>query len=194
MHKTANWLIAGAAVVALAGTAVYAKSAATPVHELTVQLPGGGVEHIRYTGDARPEIVMMPASAWMDPFAAPMMAAWPDPAFAELDRISWAMDQQMNAMVRHASELQAAAQDGLYNAAIGKAAPGSYSFTQISTWSGNGVCTRTVRWSEPARGGQPQMVSNVSGDCNGGMSAQSAPNVIQTKAQAAPRASHANRI
>jgi hypothetical protein len=52
-------LIAGIAAVALAGSATWA---ADNVHEMTVQLPDGGVEHITYTGNVAPKIVVQPNS------------------------------------------------------------------------------------------------------------------------------------
>lgn len=172
MHRTRNWLMAGAAVALIAGTAVIARAASPAFHELTVALPGGGVEHIRYSGDVRPEIVVLPRAAVADPLAAafaPPFDAWH--GFAQLQQISQALDAemaaQMRAMQAQTHALEAAAQSGRYDAAFGTLPPGAVEYTQISTFSGHGVCTRTTRLATPAGGGRPQFVSDVSGDCAG---------------------------
>lgn len=52
---------------------------------LAIQLPGGGVEQIRYTGDSSPTAIFAPA-----PMAEPDFVS--EAAFAALDRISAAAD------------------------------------------------------------------------------------------------------
>ena len=190
MTKSRIWLIAGTAALALASTTAIASAQA--VHELAVQLPGGGVEHICYTGDAKPVVVMLPA----DPFAASFAQSFgPSQAFAEMNQISAQMDRQMNAMLTQARAMQSAAQSGMLNASFGNLPRGAVQFTQISTWTGNGMCTRTVRTMQPQAGGQLQTVSSTSGDCGGSAPAAHAPasNVIQAKATATPHRAQATR-
>jgi hypothetical protein len=43
--------------------------------------------------------------------------------------------------------------------------PGTASYTMVSTWSGNGVCTQSVEITTPANGGKPRVVSHSSGNC-----------------------------
>ncbi|HTW34083.1 MAG TPA: hypothetical protein VMD53_05660 [Rhizomicrobium sp.] len=190
MTKSRTWLILGAAALALAGTTAVASAQA--VHEFAVQLPGGGVEHIRYTGDAKPVVVMLPANPFAAAFAPPF---WPSQAFAEMNQISAQMDRQMNAMLTQAGEMQAAAQSGVLNASFGNLPRGAVEYTQISTWNGNGMCTRTVRMTEPEGGGKLQTVSSTSGDCTGNAPAAhaAASGLIQAKATATPRHAQATR-
>ena len=190
MTKSRTWLIAGAAALALAGTTAIASAQA--VHEIAVQLPGGGVEHIRYTGDAKPVVVMLPADPFAAAFAQPF---WPMRSFAAFDQMQAQMDRQMNAMLTEARTMQAAAQSGVLNASFGNLPRGTVEYTQISTWTGNGMCTRTVRMMEPQGGGKLQTVSSTSGDCAGNAPAAHAPasNVIQAKATATPHRAQATR-
>lgn len=185
MTKSRTWLIAGAAALALAGTTAIANAQA--VHEIAVQLPGGGVEHIRYVGDAKPVVVMLPANPFAASFAQPF---WPSQAFAEMNQIQAQMDRQMNAMLTQARAMQSATQSGALNASFGNLPRGTVQYTQISTWTGNGMCTRTVRMTTPESGGKLQTVSSTSGDCASNTPAAHAPtpasDLIQTKATATP--------
>jgi hypothetical protein len=191
--KFRKWLIAGGAAVVLAGVAAAADAQA--VHEFTVQLPGGGVEHVHYMGDAKLVVVVLPA----DPFAAAFTQPfWPMRAFAAFDQMQAQMDRQMNAMLTEARSLQQAAQSATLNASFGNLPRGSVEYTQISTWTGNGMCTRTVRMMEPQGGGKLQTVSSTSGNCGSAAPSQAAPtaasNVIQAKATAAPHRVPATHI
>ena len=190
MTKSRTWLIAGAAALALAGTTAIASAQA--VHEIAVQLPGGGVEHIRYTGDAKPVVVMLPADPFAVSFAQPF---WPMRSFAAFDQMQAQMDHQMNAMLTEARAMQRAAQSGTLNASFGTLPRGAVAYTQISTWNGKNMCTRTVRMMEPQAGGRLQTVSSTSGDCAGNGPAVQTPasNVIQAKATATPHRSQATR-
>jgi len=183
MTKSRTWLIAGAAALALAGTTAIANAQA--VHEIAVQLPGGGVEHIRYVGDAKPVIVMLPADPFAASFAQPF---WP--SFAAFDQMQAQMDRQMNAMLTEARAMQQAAQSGMLDASFGNLPRGTVQYTQISISNGKNMCTRTVRTMQPEAGGQLQTVSSTSGDCGGNAPAAHAPtpasDVIQAKATAAP--------
>ena len=148
------------AVLMLAGTAAYAASNNEPVHEMTVRLPGGGVEHIEYTGNVAPRVIMRPG-----PIAAWPADFWVPPDFAALDRISAAMDRQMDEMLSNARAIMLAP-NGLSNAVVGKLGPGteSYSMTTIST--GNGFCSRSTE-TTIAADGKAHTVTNQSGNCGG---------------------------
>ena len=59
MRILRNVLLAGA-TIAVVGAVAYAADA-PKVHVLTIPLPGGGVEQIRYTGDVAPKVVFRQA-------------------------------------------------------------------------------------------------------------------------------------
>ena len=190
MSTSRKWLLAGAAAAALVGGAIAASAASPDTHVITLKLPGGGVEQITYTGNIKPRIEVLPNAAFVDPFAVdfmqPVMQFWSQPEMAELDRISARMDRQMDAMFAHARAMESAAQSGQLNAAFHNMGPGMIAYSQTTTWTGNGVCTQSVRMSEPANGGKPQYVSNTTGDC-GSAPAHAAPsNGIPAKATGVP--------
>lgn len=191
MTKSRTWLIAGAAALALAGTTAIASAQA--IHQMTVELPGGGVEHIRYSGDVKPVVVMLPADPFAVAFAQPF---WPSQAFAQMDQISAQMDRQMNAMLTEARAMQSAAQSGVLNASFGNLPRGTVEYTQVSISNGRNMCTRTVRMMKPEAGGQLQTVSSTSGDCGNAPQAAPSPtsNVIQAKATATPHHTQPTRI
>ena len=92
-------VLAGGAAILAAGVVTPAVAGDSQVHVLTVQLPGGGVEQIQYTGDVAPRVVLVPASR---------MVAVPDGGTSirsrTLERISALMDQQAAAMLRRGGE------------------------------------------------------------------------------------------
>jgi hypothetical protein len=102
-------------------------------------------------------------------------AAWPGSVFfdsgspfAEMERISAAMDRRMNQMLRNAEAMMALPDmNGVNDISLQNAPPGTSSYSVVSTISGSHVCTRSVRITSPADGGKPQMVSQSSGDCAG---------------------------
>jgi len=189
MTKTKKWLIAAGAAIGLAS--MTAVAAAQAVHEMTVALPGGGVEHVRYTGDAKPLIVVLPADPFAASFAQPF---WP--SFAAFDQMQAQMDREMNAMLTEASAMQRAAQSGTLNASFGNLPRGTVEYTQVSISNGRNMCTRTVRMMKPEAGGQLQTVSSTSGDCGNAPQAAPSPtsNVIQAKATATPHHTQPTRI
>ena len=100
MRTATKLLLAGAGIVAVAGAAVAASDRG---HVLNVALPDGSIAHIHYVGDVAPQVVMAPSA---DPLPVAFVAADP---FAMFDQISYAMDRQMDAMLRQASALSAIA-------------------------------------------------------------------------------------
>jgi len=161
MRTVRTVLLAGAAALGLAGLAL----AAGPVyHEMTIRLPGGGVEHIRYTGNLAPKVMLVSGPAM--PVAAGSgfwSVAYP---FAELDRVSAMMDRQLAAMMDQARAMQQLAPpSGLDQAVLKDAPPGTSSYSMITTMSGNGFCSRSVQITSSPDGGKPKVVSNTSGNC-----------------------------
>jgi hypothetical protein len=151
MRVSLRSMLAGTAAVLAVGVITPAMAGDGQVHVLTIQMPGGGVEQIEYTGDVAPQVVFVPTSRMV---VVPMMDLDP---FATLNRISAMMDRQAAAMLREVEGLQGGMLPGLPRGASG------YSF--VSTMSGSGVCTRSVRIIYNGGNAPPQMVSSSSGDC-----------------------------
>lgn len=168
------------ATAASLGLAALAGAAAAAViqnsHVLTVQLPDGGIAHIRYFGDTPPQVRVEPAQA-----LAP--AAWPgamiglfDPAFPALDRAMAQMDRQADLMFAQAQHLTSAT-------------PGATGYSYVSTVSSNGACTRSVEYRSIGKG-PPQVISKTSGDCGAPAKAASAA-TTSAAAQPAPHLTRA---
>jgi hypothetical protein len=178
-------LIASAAALAFTAATTAVASGPSDRHEITVRLPGGGIERIEYTGEA-PRIVVSPA-----PFAQARFAPadfWAP--FAGLEQISADMDRQMDALWKDQMAVFANAPK-LDDAKLTNLPPGTVSTTWVSTSFGNGFCSRVTQISEPASGGKPQVQSHETGDCGAGTgassSSQSAPNengIVQTALKA----------
>jgi hypothetical protein len=157
MNTLRKLLIAGAAVLSLGGVAGSALARAVETHVMTVQLPGGGVEQIRYSGDVAPEIVFGPAADvgfW----------GW-DAPFADLARISAEMDREMSGMFREIEAMPAVPVNGWSEAALANLPPGTQSYSYVSTFSGNGVCGRSVQVTSEGPGHKPQVVTRSFGNC-----------------------------
>lgn len=163
-------IIAGVAAAALAGTALAADEEGKT---MLVALPDGTVQHIRYEGDAAPRVLLVPARTPATMFEA---AFGPMSPFAEMERISAAIDAQAAAMMRQAAMTQAQlpAADGkgitLTNSAGQPVGVMHYSYVS-STTSADG-CTHTVRISSDGADQQPRMIRTSAGDCS---AAQAAP-------------------
>jgi len=150
-------LLCAAAIVA-AASVVPARADGAKTHIMTIQLPNGAVERIRYTGDVAPQVVPAPAPV---AFAMPgFMPASAMAEFAALQRMSDAMDAQEAVMLRQAAELPRLTQAGFANLPAG-----ATGYSMVSTFSSNGACTRTTQVTYRGDGLAPQTVSNVSGDC-----------------------------
>lgn len=144
-------------------------------HELVVRLPDGSLERIRYAGNRPPQVRFYsePNSApgLIDPF-------WPSTPFAELDRISVAMDREAAAMMQQADSMMQASSGNPVMVGLNGLPAGVQSYSMVSTMSGNGVCTRSVRYFS-AGDGKPHVESSASGNCAPGNTV-SAP--VPTKA------------
>lgn len=125
---------------------------------MTVQLPGGGFEEIRYTGDVPPQVRV-------EPIAAAPAIPWIDPTpFAELDRISAAMDRQAALLLRQAALLNSPNANLVDTAALAQLPAGSREYSFFSTASGSGVCTRSMEMTATGDG-PPKVVTHSSGNC-----------------------------
>ena len=144
MRASLKAALAGTAAV-LIGAAALPATAQTRTHTMTVQLPNGAVEQIVYAGDVAPQIVLAPG------------AAAPADPFAMLDRIAAMLDRQTAGMFESLAALPAP----------GETLPAGMSGTTlVSTFSGNGVCTRSVRITYDGSSATPRQVSSMSGDCD----------------------------
>ena len=164
-------LLCGIAALALAGPAGTAAAQSPNTHVMKVQLPGGGVAEIRYTGNVPPQVVVAnePASlAAVDPFPSLFGPASP---FAMMERLSAEMDRQAAAMLTQTESLAARARSGspqVLQTALGNLPPGSAGYSFVSRTSSNGVCTQSVEISSLGNGAPPKVVSHSSGNCGPG--------------------------
>lgn len=162
MRTARTALIAGAAALGIAGLAGLALAAGPSVHEMTIRIPGGGLAQIEYTGNVAPKVMF--SSGPSLPFAADY--GFRDSPFAELDRISAAMDRQMDEMLQQVRSMQPLMFSGPLNQAVLRNMPaGASSYSFVSTMSGNGFCSRSVQIIASPDGGKPKVVSHSSGNC-----------------------------
>jgi len=146
-------LVAGVAAIALAGASGLALAQGSDSHVLTVQLPDGAVEQIRYTGDVPPQIILAPRA---EPIGSP---------FAMLERLSAEMDRQAAVMFQAMDTLAAQPFPGTLTEAGMRGLPGGgQTYSIVSTGSGSGVCSRSIEVTYTGHG-QPKVVSQTSGDC-----------------------------
>lgn len=199
MCTTRILLLAGAAALAFVGLSGLAQANTPRTHVLTVQLPNGVTEQIRYTGDVPPQVVLMPeamSSAEVAPRTTDFDAASP---FAMLQRISAEMDREAAAMFQATDSLMSQPDPGsITEAALGRLPAGTEGYSLISTFSGAGVCTRSVQISYSGGGQKPRIVSSTAGDCGGSHHSAAPtelpgspepahqPRTIQVKANSAP--------
>ena len=168
MRNVRNGFLVGATAIALVGPAGVAAARDLDTHVMTVEVPGGGVAEIRFTGNVPPQVFFNPAPAPLGAFAPYGAFFGPASPFAELERISAAMDREAASLMRQAEMLTqtpAFATNQPIEAVLGNMPPGTASYTMISTWSGNGVCSQSVEITTPANGGKPRVVSQSSGNC-----------------------------
>jgi hypothetical protein len=119
-----------------------AKAQTPDVHVLTLHLPNGQVEQIRYTGKVPPNVVLAP-----DAMATSFAPASP---FALLARMSADMDRQAAVMFRTINDM---------------AMPDGAGLGMMPVVSGPGVCTRSVQITFTGNGQAPHVVSRTAGDC-----------------------------
>ena len=158
-------IIAGAAFVGLAGLApTVARELQT--HTMTIRVPGGGVETVEYTGKVAPKISFDKIPVF-GVVANPFVAFTPIgfPSLAALNQISAEMDQQMDIMMHQAQMLATFSQNQPLYSAVLKGVPEGATFSMVSEFSSNGVCTKLTRITQSAGDAKPQVVSQTSGNC-----------------------------
>jgi len=150
--------------IAVLGIGAAGAASAQTFNTMTVPVPGGGVAQIRYIGDVPPQIVFVPAPAAFDTWMpVPSVFGYESP-FAMLDRIAAEMDQRAAAMFRHAEVMASRAPaNEITEAAFGPLS-GSESYSYVSTISGSGVCTQSVRITSRGNG-PPRVERHSSGNC-----------------------------
>lgn len=161
MRKFAKLALAGAAGLALAGTAA---AASKDVHTMDVPLTDGSVAHIQYYGDVAPKVTIAPR-----PFAAGSFGWAPMamPNIGHLDQVIEQMNRRTEAMMRQVQKMSRNAPGSpIANvASYGTMPQGANSVTVVSYSNGGKTCTRTTRVTSQGQGKTPKVVSNVSGDC-----------------------------
>ncbi len=174
MQVSVKTILVGATAILAAAAATPARAWDSTTHVMTIKLPNGAVEHIRYTGDVPPTVMMAPAPFTM---ASPFFG--PDPAFAALQRMSAALDAQAAVMLQQAADMPRLTEAQFRNQPAGAT---GYSF--VSTFSSNGTCTRTTQVTYRGDSLAPQTVSNVSGDCGAQPAIRAVPARIRQPAAA----------
>lgn len=167
MRPLRKAILAGAAAIALMGVAGFAAAAMKNAHQLVVRLPDGSLAHIRYVGDTPPTVSFAPAPIALSALSSGSDLSGPNSPFGALEQISRAMDRQAEAMLREARAQSGPAFIGpdLTHLDVGKLPPGVQGFSMVSTTSGNGVCTRSIRYRSLGDGKPPQIVTRTSGSC-----------------------------
>jgi len=187
-------LIAGAATLALAGAAFAARDDGKL---MLVALPDGTVQHIRYQGDVAPRILLVEDQA---PAAMIESAFAPLSLFAEMQRVSAAMNARAEAMMRQAAALQAqaanpaAAGQGITLTNAAGEPVGVMHYSYVSSTTGADGCTRTVSYSsDGGLGQQPRMIQTSSGTCGVAPARPVAPTAVSAAA-ARPSATSGAKI
>jgi len=156
MRKASGLVLVGLGAAAIAGAAVAANRDS---HILNVAAPDGSTVRVEYVGNIAPKVTVVPA-----PAAAP---------FGLFDRSMFDMQRQIDAMMRQIDTVarMPVGTPGMNVAAYGSAPAGAQSVTVVSTSNGAKTCTRTTEVTSQGAGKPPKVVTNISGDCAGGVSA-----------------------
>lgn len=182
MRKLHTALLAAGGLALAAGAA----HAAGKLNTMTVALPDGAIAQIAYAGDVPPQVSVVPVAA--------------DDPFAGMERMAAMMQARQEAMMRQVAEMQQHAQQQVLAAqrsggsgqtlagqpgqvVVSTNLPaGSYSYSMVSTTSGNG-CTQTVEWRSDGSAKEPRVTKTSAGDCG----------AVQKNAPAIPAAAPAQR-
>lgn len=151
-------ILAGTAAAALAGTA-YAASSNT--HVMDVPLPDGAIAHVEYVGSVAPKVTIAEAPDTQSDWDFGNL-----PSFAAFDRMIEQMNQETQAMVRQAQQMQnRAGAPGMNVASFGNLPAGTNSVSMVSYSSGDATCSRTTQVVSQGAGKAPKVTSSVSGNC-----------------------------
>jgi hypothetical protein len=157
-------LLACAAMIAFAGVA---QAQCPGTHVLTIPLPGGGTEQIRYSGCVAPKVFLGTNPALVEP---PLLSSayGPESPFAILDRISEEMNQRAASLLQQAEAMTKkfpADPERLIQADFGGFPPNGHSYAFVSTMSASGVCGHSVEITSTGNGEPPRVVSRSFGQC-----------------------------
>lgn len=148
-------LLAGVVTAGAIGLAGLAHAGDDAFKTLTLQLPGGEVEQISYSGPVPPQIMLVPGAPAAQPAAAAGPFTTPDP-FAQLARISALMDQQAASMMQAMQVMTPLPMPGpamLIPAGLGSVPAGHAGF-----------CMQSVEITSNGQGA-PQITRRSAGDC-----------------------------
>jgi hypothetical protein len=163
--RLARVLVPAGIALALAGTAIAAAPAA---HRMTVALPDGGSAIIDYRGDVPPKVRLVPNANWT-PVGMSDPVVWPD--FADFERMTTTLNEQVDAMMRQANLIAAMPSGGQASlAAYGNLPVGATSYSSVTTVTDEGSCTRTTEMTSMGANKPPKIVSSSSGNCATGLS------------------------
>ena len=194
MRFLSSALLVGAAAVLLLGSSGIALAQNANMHRMTVQLPGGGVAEIQYTGNVPPQVTVRSGPAATSAFvrgASPFGATSP---FATLDRMAAEMDREAAALLRYAGIMAAQPWPALGGLTLTNAQNlprGTSGYSYVATLSGNGVCTRSTEIIA-AGNGPPRVITHSSGNCGpdtsvpAGNTGWSAPGIVRVPGAPAP--------
>ena len=170
--------------IAALGIGAAGAAPAQTFNTMTVPVPGGGVAQIRYVGEVPLQIVFVPAPAALNSWTPVSSVFGYESPFAMLDRIAAEMDRRTAAMFRYAEAMADRANaGGLTEAAFDAMQPGGQSYSYVSTISGSGVCTQSVRIISRGDGSPPQVERHSSGNC-GSAAAPRGQSAVQPAAPA----------
>jgi hypothetical protein len=162
--RLAVLVVAAAAVIGLPG-AVLAQD--SNMDSMTVQLPGGGVAEIHYTGNVPPQVTVSSSPAAVGHFLPASSLFGANSPFAMLDRLSAEMDREAAALFHYAHAMAAqpwSGSKGVTLTNMQNLPPGTRGFSYVSTVTGNGVCTRSTEITATGNG-PPRIVAHNSGNC-----------------------------
>jgi hypothetical protein len=151
VQKFRTLILAGAVTGAAAAIAGTAAAEPAKTHILTVRLPDGSLEKIRYTGDRPPVVDLAPSAG--DAAFLPVFDDFWSP-FADLERMSSALDGMAYGNP-----------DGLFNIDLDRLPPGAQGYTMVSTLSGHGFCTRSTKYVSAGHGKPPRVETKTTGNC-----------------------------
>jgi hypothetical protein len=166
MPKFRTALGAGVAALAIAGFTGIAAAQGPRPQVMTLRLPDGTVEQIRYAGSIAPEVYFnaTPTTVAYAPISALFGASSP---FAELDRISAIMDRQAAQMLQQAAALSAQS-TSLTPTMVADLPAGAQGYEFISTMDGNNVCSKSMEIISRGDGAPPKVITHSSGNCAAG--------------------------
>ena len=162
MKFARNSVIVGGVAVILAASAGLALAAMPAMHTLTVKMPDGGTADIQYAGDVAPKVSFKDSPA-ANPFPAGA-AFLDDPAFADMQRLSAAMDKQMNDAMSQMTAPGAMMKTGGMDADGNL--PAGVTWSSLSNQPHGGTfCARSVEMTQGPGDKAPKIVTKTEGQC-----------------------------